>query len=146
MKDRLAVLAVVFSSACSPSQTAPTPNLSIAGAQPVSPANGTQIGFYKQPVVLAIANATTSTGATPVLNHVDIGTNAAFANVMQSRDLPQDGSSRTTFTLTTARRVHDLLLARADVGGRFSWPILEFIDLSGLSGHVHIPWPAPGDQ
>jgi len=81
--------------ACSHSATAPTSGVSLVTAQPVAPANGAQVPFYKQPVILIISNGTASTAGVSVTNQIDVATDDAFSNIVQVKDVPQDASGQT---------------------------------------------------
>jgi hypothetical protein len=68
-------------------------------AQPASPANGTQLSFYKQPVTLVVANAKTSTIGGAVIDHIEVAIDDAFTTVVQTKDATQDNAGETRVTL-----------------------------------------------
>ena len=90
---------VVTAVACSQPATAPAGSVSLVTARPASPANGIRISSYMQPVTLVVTNAKTSTIGSTVTDHVEVATDEAFTNVVQTQDVIQDGTGETKVTL-----------------------------------------------
>src|SRR5262245_40716182 len=82
--------------ACSSTSTGPSQT--IVAARPQSPADGAQIPFNQQPLTLIFANATTTASSRAMANHVEVASDSAFANVVQSKDVAPDTSVQCSVT------------------------------------------------
>ncbi len=105
----VALVAVATAVACSKSSpTQPTPAAPTAAAvanaastasvtvpRPVTPTNNAQIKFLDQPVTLTVINAVT-TKTDPLTYTIEIATDAAFGNKVQTKDGVAEGSSGQT--------------------------------------------------
>jgi hypothetical protein len=95
----LALLTLLaFAAGCSKSPTRPSATVSTPSA--VSPANGATIGYQAQPATLTISNASSSDSTASVVYTFEVATDAAFANKVVTRDVPQ-GTGQTSLVLDT---------------------------------------------
>jgi hypothetical protein len=68
-----------MSGCASPNQ----PSVSVAAAQPLGPAAGAQISYYSQPVMIHL-DAAAATGSTTTTTTVEVATDAAFTDTVQT--------------------------------------------------------------
>lgn len=87
----LAVVALL-AVACSRSTA---PSASIVAARPAAPANGAQIDFYTQPVVLTVGNGFSTDASQAVRETVQVATDASFSNIVATVDVRPAGSTST---------------------------------------------------
>src|SRR6266849_2674591 len=82
-------------SACS----SPTkPSETVASARPVSPPNGAQVPYYRQPVTLLVTNGI-ATGVTSLTDSFEVATDAVFSDKVVTKDVPQDPNGQTAVVL-----------------------------------------------
>lgn len=88
---RCCLLTALAAGAC----TSPTrPGVSVASAQPVSPARDASISYYNQPVTLTMTNGVGSAGSATMI--VEVAADAAFTTIVASKPVaagPNDHSS-----------------------------------------------------
>jgi hypothetical protein len=142
-----------------PTATAPAASVdstaSIAAPRPLTPANNAQIRNADQPVTLVVRNAvTTSTSA--VTYTVEIASDAAFANRVQTWDNVAEASGQTSVKLDPLAAARDYWWhARASGGGTtgvygaaYKFTIGPAITLNApiaitpLTGNTTVPRPA----
>lgn len=86
----------------SPSVAGPIPGVDITSPRMVQPSNGQRIAVDQQPVTLTIGNASTS-GVRPLSYRFEVAVDAAFTNVLVSREGVEPGASgQTSLRLTDA--------------------------------------------
>jgi hypothetical protein len=81
-------IALCAASACS-SPTKPAGSTTVTAATAVAPANGAQIANAAQPLTLVVANAVVTGGNTAVTYTFEVGTDAAFAVKIATKDVPE---------------------------------------------------------
>jgi hypothetical protein len=90
-----AYLVVAFSAmAIACGSSGPLAPTTVTGPVPVQPANGTQVAFASQPIMLVAQNAKVSSG-TPSYTF-EVATDSAFANKVQVKSGVAEGSNGTT--------------------------------------------------
>ena len=91
---RCCLLATFAATAC----TSPTrPGVSVASAQPVSPARDASISYYNQPVTLTMTIGVGSTGTATMT--VEVAADAAFAAIVTSKPVAAGPSDRSSVVL-----------------------------------------------
>jgi hypothetical protein len=74
------------------------PSVSVASARPVSPAGGTQISYYSQPITLIVGNGVATGSASPITT-VEVATDAAFTATVATQSVSPGANGQLTITL-----------------------------------------------
>jgi hypothetical protein len=74
------------------------PGVTVASARPVSPTNGAQLSYYKQPVTLVAANGV-ATGGSALTDTFEVATDAAFSNSVTMKAVPQGLNGQSSLAL-----------------------------------------------
>lgn len=84
--------------ACAACDSPMRPSNTVVSAQPISPADGLEVSFYKQPVTLVVSNgATTATDGLTL--DFEVSTDTTFANIVEARTVHQSVGDRTSMVL-----------------------------------------------
>jgi hypothetical protein len=122
----LFVLGALAAAACSGSPVRPAGGTTVTTGTAIGPANGAQISNNAQPVTLTIGNATVTNPAAGVSYTFEVATDAAFANKVQTKDVPQ-GTGQTAVTLGTLPAASDyywhVRTVAAGTVGEFTSPL-----------------------
>jgi hypothetical protein len=89
------------------------PGVTVASARPVSPTNGAQPSYYKQPVMLVAANGV-ATGGTSLADIFDVATDATFTDTVATKDGVTRGSWPDVGHARPPQTVEGVLLACQD--------------------------------
>lgn len=95
----IGLVAAVLSAAAACTKSPTGPAVSVVSGRASTPADGAQISFYAQPVSVSIDNGGAADAAAAVTDTVQVATDAAFAAIVVSLDVPQAAGPTTLATL-----------------------------------------------